>query len=300
MTTAVEIHMTECTTRQSSWLLDHAHNVYTQSGEDGILERILETLPDTDRWCVEFGAWDGKYLCNSRNLILNKDYNAVMIEGSESKAKELVETYKEYPRVIPMNAFVGYTADNNLDTLLESTDTPLNFDFLSIDVDGNDYHIWKAMDKYRPKVVCIEYNLTIANGVRFVQEASPTVMHGSSPTSINELAKEKGYSLVCVTDLNLIFVRDEYFNLFEIQDNSLESLRQNEDFVTHLICGYDGKIILEGSKLMPWHLTQIKPPYQRLMEQIPESLQSFPDNYTLMQKIRFRLYKTIRKISGFN
>ena len=292
--------MTQCMNQKSAWLLDHAKDVYTQTGEDGILEKILETLPNTDQWCVEFGAWDGKHLCNSRNLILNNNYNAVMIEGSASKAKELAQTYKDHPRVIPMNTFVGYTKDDNLDTLLADTDIPLDFDFLSIDVDGNDYHIWKAMGKYKPKIVCIEYNPTMATGVHFVQEAAPTVMRGSSPSAINQLAKEKGYALVCVTDLNLIFVRNEYFELFEIQDNTLQTLRQNENFVTHLFCGYDGRILLQGSKRMPWHRTEIKPPFDRIMEQIPESLHGFPDDYTFTQKIRYKLYKTLRKISGFN
>ncbi len=284
-------------TRKSAWLLDHAKDVYTQTGEDGILEQILSMLPDTDQWCVEFGAWDGKHLCNSRNLILNKGYSAVMIEGSEAKSKELTQTYKDYPGVIPMNAFVGYTKDDNLDTLLAKTDIPQNFDFLSIDVDGNDYHIWKAMSKYQPKIVCIEYNPTMATGVHFVQEAGPTVMHGSSPSAINALGIDKGYSLVCVTDLNLIFVKNEYAELFEIADNSLEALRPNEDFVTHMFCGYDGRILLQGSKRMPWHGIDIKPP---MMEQIPESLQTFPDDYSFMQKLRFGIFKTIRKISGFN
>ncbi len=290
------------TVRKPAWLLDYSNDIYTQTGEDGILAKVLETLPETDQWCVEFGAWDGVHLCNSRNLILNKGYNAVMIEGSSAKAKELANTYKDYPGVVPMNAFVGYTKDDNLDTLLAQTDIPINFDFLSIDVDGNDYHIWKAMSKYQPKVVCIEYNPTMATGVHFVQEPGPTIMHGSSPSAILELGKEKGYSLVCVTDLNLIFVRDEYFSLFEISDNSLEALRPNEDFVTHLFCGYDGRIFLEGSKRMPWHGIDIKPPMMddKLMEQLPESLQQFPDNYTFGQKVRFWIFKTIRKISGFN
>lgn len=176
---------------KSAWLLDHSKDVYTQTGEDGIIAKILEILPETDQWCVEFGAWDGVHLCNSRNLILNAGYNAVMIEGSASKAKELANTYKEYPGVVPMNAFVGYTPNDNLDTLLAKTDIPVNFDFLSIDVDGNDYHIWNAMSKYQPKIVCIEYNPTMATGVHFVQEPGPKVMHGQAPARSLRLANQR-------------------------------------------------------------------------------------------------------------
>lgn len=293
--------MTQCTTREPAWLLSHANDVYTQTGEDGILEKVLETIhesePTEDKWCVEFGAWDGVHYCNSRNLILNKDFHAVMIEGSAAKAKELEATYKDNKRVHPINTFVGYTKGDTLDTILQNTEIPIRFDFLSIDVDGNDYHIWDAMDTYTPKVVCIEYNPTMATGVRFVQEPGPSVMHGASPTSLVELGKSKGYSLVCVTDLNLIFVRDEYFELFGIEDNSLATLRANEDFVTHLFCGYDGRIFLQGSKRMPWHRIEIKEP---MMQQIPESLHGFPDDYSVVQKLQHKLYRVLRKISGFN
>ena len=105
-----------------------------------------------------------------------------------------------------------------------------------------------------------------------------------------------------MTELNLIFVKNEYFSLFEIEDNSLAALRPNENFVTHMFCGYDGRIILQGSKRMPWHGIDIKPPMMddKMMEQIPESLQCFPDNYSFGQKLRFGIFKTIRKISGFN
>jgi Methyltransferase FkbM domain len=294
--------LNQATTRKSAWLIEHANDVFTQTGEDGIIAKILEIIPETDQWCVEFGAWDGIHLSNTRNLILNSDYHAVLIEGSESKSKELATNYKAYPGVTPINAFVGYTKDDNLDTLLAETDIPGDFDFLSIDVDGNDYHIWKAMSRYQPKIVCIEYNPTLASGVHFVQEAGPSVMHGSSPSAIEALGKEKGYSLVCVTDLNLIFVKDEYFPLFEIEDHSLATLRPNENFVTHLFCGYDGRILLQGSKRMPWHGIEIKPPMldENMLEQIPESLQRFPDNYSFIQKLRFKVFKTLRKISGFN
>lgn len=177
---------------KNAWLLDHADNTYTQTGEDGILAKVLEILPETNSWCVEFGAWDGIHYCNSRNLILNHEYNAVMIEGSKEKAGALAKNYEAYPKVIPMNRFVGYTKGDTLDTILQETEIPKDFDFLSIDVDGNDYHIWDAMDEYRPKIVCIEYNPTIATGVRFVQEPGPTVMHGASRLRSKSSAGPRG------------------------------------------------------------------------------------------------------------
>jgi hypothetical protein len=72
--------------RDPAWLLDFARNDFSQAGEDGVLEKILELLPETqDRWCDEFGAWDGEYLSNTASLIKNKGFSAVMIEANRSR-----------------------------------------------------------------------------------------------------------------------------------------------------------------------------------------------------------------------
>ena len=67
--------------KSPTWLLNHSRNVYSQNGEDGIIEKILDMLPNRDRWCVEFGAWNGIYLTNTRNLIIEKGYSAVLNEA---------------------------------------------------------------------------------------------------------------------------------------------------------------------------------------------------------------------------
>lgn len=61
-------------------------NVYSQNGEDGIISDILSRLPNSDlnRWCVEFGAWDGKHMSNTFNLVERDDYSAIYIEGNPS------------------------------------------------------------------------------------------------------------------------------------------------------------------------------------------------------------------------
>jgi hypothetical protein len=69
-------------TQEDTSLSAFARNVTSQCGEDGIIERILSIMTDKDGWCVEFGAWDGKHLSNTYNLIHNKGYSAVLIESS--------------------------------------------------------------------------------------------------------------------------------------------------------------------------------------------------------------------------
>src|SRR5712692_9755858 len=119
-----------------SWdLLTFARNVYTVDGEDGIIERILRTLPHVDKWCVEFGAWDGCYTSNTYNLVENCDYNAVLIEGDRKRFGALRRSVGGNARVTAINQFVGFGPDDGLDHILAPLPIPREFDFLSIDID---------------------------------------------------------------------------------------------------------------------------------------------------------------------
>ncbi len=48
------------TAKPNIWLNDFAKSVTSQDGEDGIVGKILSVIKNTDKWCVEFGSWDGK------------------------------------------------------------------------------------------------------------------------------------------------------------------------------------------------------------------------------------------------
>lgn len=277
-------------TRQPTWLLDHARNVHSQFGEDGVIEQILRTLPEHDRWCVEFGAWDGVYLSNTRHLIESAGYSAVLIEGDAARFAALRKKDAGNERIFPVHAYVGFTEEDGLDAILSRVRVPRDFDFLSIDVDGNDFHIWKVMSAYRPKAVCIEFNPTIATGVRFVQRADPKVNHGSSLTSLVELAEEKGYRLVCVLPVNALFVDAQYFPLFGIDDNRPETLRKDSRHVTHLFTGYDGTVFLQGNQQLPWHGLPIR---EAAVQVLPKFLRRHPDNYNSVEKVALGLFKML-------
>jgi len=80
--------------KPSNWLLQHRHSVTSQLGEDGILQKIFEILPDTDQWCVEFGAGDGMTLSNTYNLINNLGWSSVQIEANPRSYQILADRYK--------------------------------------------------------------------------------------------------------------------------------------------------------------------------------------------------------------
>jgi hypothetical protein len=274
-------------TGDPAWLFGSRANVYSQDGEDGIILGILGVLPGRDRWCVEFGAADGIFVSNSRNLIQNHGYAAILIEGSKPRFAALQQTYSTVSRVTPLNAFVGVGAADGLDALLTPYPIPTDFDFLSIDVDGNDYHIWAAVARYKPKAVCVEFNPTIPTEVRFVQPLDPRVNQGSSLLSLVELGQSKGYELVSVSRLNAFFVDRSYYPLFGITDNRPESLRKDLSQITYLFSGYDGSIHTVGRRELPWHHLPLR---DHRLQVLPSALRKFPGTYNWLERVAYWLF----------
>jgi hypothetical protein len=273
--------------KSSRWLNEFARNEYSQNGEDGIIAKALEVLPSHNRWCVEFGAWDGKHLSNTYNLVENADYNVLLIEGDKEKYESLRREYPFKERAVFVRHFVGWTETDNLDTILKKHPVPLDFDLLSIDVDGNDYHIWSAVQKFRPKMVLIEFNPTSSNRFDYVQPADPNCNQSNSPAALVRLAKSKNYEPICVIGPNLLFVDRQYFDLFHIPDNSLGILRE-EDEVTHLFLGFDGSLLVDGPALLRWHDLPLK-----VNQPFPIVLRHYPPNYNRWSRLLFRIWRRI-------
>ena len=256
--------------KRNDWLLDHRKNVTSQHGEDGILQKIFELIPSTgDRWCVEFGAWDGKLLSNTWNLIENKKWHGVLIEGDQERHKDLMRTYTGNDRAVCLCAFVTFSGPSSLENVLRKTKIPKNFDLISIDIYGCDYHIWDSMKKYSPKVVCIEFNPTIPNNIDFVQVKDFSVVHGSSLRGMIALSKRKGYELVCVTGVNAIFVKKQYYSLFGIADNSIDEMYKDRQHQTQMYQLYDGTLVYVGKKQLVWHNVEFN---ERKMQVLPKFL----------------------------
>ena len=181
-------------------------NVTSQSGEDGIIEHIMAVLQPANRYCVEFGAHDGRHYSNCHNLVINKGWSGLMIEANPILYPQLVETYRGVERVRTLNRFVEFEGANALDNILTEYGAPAEPGLISIDIDGNDYHVWDSLKNVRPTLLVIEINPTIPNDVLFIQDKSFEVNHGCSLLSLVLLGKEKGYELAACTKFNALFV----------------------------------------------------------------------------------------------
>jgi hypothetical protein len=210
----------------SQWLNAHRASVYSQYGEDGILKAIFERIGVRHRWCVEFGAWDGEYLSNCFRFLKEEHWHAVMIEGDAERAAALDAKRTTYPTLHTIHAFVAISGPQSLDALLATTDTPPGFDLLSIDIDNDDYFVWKGLTDYHPRVVVLEVNSQY--GPDRLKLPRPgyrgfTERTGCSFASAVQLAKAKGYELATHTG-NCIFVDKESVAKLEIDPDNWRSL----------------------------------------------------------------------------
>lgn len=204
-------------------LNDYYKNIYTQRGEDGILEYIFEKIGVSEGNFVEFGAWDGMYLCNSR-LLAEKGWGGLFIESDKEKSKELKNNYKDNKKIICLNSLVEEYGENSFDNILKKH-FDVDIDFVSIDVDGLDYYLFRSIDYYRPKVFCIEGGKYIPpmQSQEVPRELASEYV-GQSLASFNHMAQLKGYTIICFTQ-NIIIIRDDYKDLFPVSTDLLELYR---------------------------------------------------------------------------
>lgn len=265
------------------------------------IDFLLAKLPARDRWCVDFGAGGDAHGSTTHRLITGQNYSAVLIEGVPDRFADVKTRHEGNSRVTVLQKFVSFESGHPdcLDRLLAGSKTPRDFDFLSIDIDGNDYHVWNAIKEYTPKIVMVEFNPSIAPEIDFVQPADPGVNCGNSLKAINRLGNLKSYQLVSVIGVNAFFVHQKYFPLYGVQDNRIETLWTNRDCVTHIFCGYDGRLRLIGNLKLPWHYSI--PMRESRLQMLPGFLRKYnfqrPDwiTYLALREPRIFLQKLFRR-----
>jgi hypothetical protein len=210
----------------------HEYGVRKSNGpvEEGLYRHLMSVVPPETKYCIEFGARDGT-TAHTRGLVEDHGFSALYIEGDPEAAERLKENFSDYPGVVAIQSFI--TAEN-IESLFEQAGVPQRPYLLTIDIDGNDYYVWKAITHFHPIFVCVEFNASYGPESDFVIDYDPEFMwqkddyFGAAITPFVQLAKDKGYELIHVTSGgdNLFFVDREYFTLFGIGDNSPENMYQ--------------------------------------------------------------------------
>ncbi len=197
-------------------LLRHGFKVYSQHDEDGIIEEIFRRVGVTDRFFVEFGVGDGLENCTTYCLL--KGWSGVWIDGSATCYQGILKNLDFLIAEKKLRPRYGFITAENIESLFEELHVPAEFDFLSIDIDRNDYWIWKAIRRFRPRVVAIEYNASFKQTVACTVPYDPnatwdswTNYFGCSLKALEYLGAEKGYHLIgCnYTGVTAFFVRED-------------------------------------------------------------------------------------------
>lgn len=186
--------------------------IHSQNGEDGIIEHIFNNIGTTNKIAVEFGvsAGGGGLETNTRYLS-ELGWKTYWIDS-------------ELATDLPQNCVFKkqFLTPSNIVKTFKELKVPKEFDLLSIDVDGNDYHLREALEKYSPRVYVIEYNGSIPCDIPYIMPRNDSYVwqlwktnFGASLLSYTEQADRLGYDLVYCESrgVNAFFVRKD-INVF--------------------------------------------------------------------------------------
>lgn len=194
------------------------YSVFSQWGEDGILDWLISKLPNIPRSFVEFGV-ETYTEANTRFLLLLRNWRGLIIDGSKANIEEVKkqDIFWRYN----LTARCSFITAENINSLIEEAKFKGEIGVLSIDIDGNDYWVWKAIEIIIPAIVIIEYNAVFGDlhqlTVPYRPDFSRSKAHfsnlyfGASLQALIQLGKSKGYKFIgtCSAGVNAFFLRDD-------------------------------------------------------------------------------------------
>ena len=193
-------------------------SVFSQWGDDGIIQYLIHTLDIRSKTFIEFGVQN--YLeSNTRFLLINDNWKGMVIDGSEKNIQFIKKDSISWK--YSLNAVAMFITKENLNRIIADEGFNGEVGILHIDVDGNDYWFWDALTVVNPEIVIMEYNSVFGNkgaisvpyksDFYVTQEHHSNLYFGASLKALNYLAEQKGYSLVGSNSHgnNAYFVRND-------------------------------------------------------------------------------------------
>lgn len=203
---------------ENGGLNQYEYSLLSQNGEDGIIRYLFDTTGFESRWFVEFGF--GAHQCNSLRLMLHEGFRGVLLDGSHENCRFFDIAARRFG-IDGVRAVQAFLNRENLNETISGQGVPAGIDFLSLDVDGNDYWLWQALTCTSARIACIEYNAGMGRDLswsvpydaqfeRFAKHPSG-FFHGASLKALEKLGTQKGYRLVGCdsTGTNAFFLRED-------------------------------------------------------------------------------------------
>ncbi|WP_346862594.1 hypothetical protein [uncultured Draconibacterium sp.] len=199
-------------------LAAHGFKVYSQNEEDGIIQEIFHRIGVTNKTFVEFGIGTG--LENNTLALLFKDWKGLWIDASKQSVATVKKNFEKIIENKQLKVVESFITRDNINELISSNISDKTIDLISVDIDGNDYHILDAIICVKPRVIVIEYNAKFAPPIMYCMGYNEThTWDGSDHFGVSlkylevNLAK-KGYKLVgCnLVGCNAFFVQEQLIN----------------------------------------------------------------------------------------
>jgi hypothetical protein len=197
---------------------DVGFRVFSGNDEDGILLFIFSLVGTANKRAIEICAEDGVH-CNTGNLILNHGWSALLFDYNERALNHGRRFYATCPNTCyyPPKLVTAWIDAENIDSLIAQHGFAGEIDLLSLDLDGVDYWVWKAITCIRPRVIVLEYQdiwgPDKAVTVPYRRDFDRTTVHpdyfGVSLSAFVRLGRQKGYRLVGTNryGFNAFFIR---------------------------------------------------------------------------------------------
>ena len=224
--------------KQSSKIIDYEFQVFSQWGEDGIISYLVNNVDIENNFFIEFGVEN--YLeSNTRFLLKKFNWSGLIIDSSQ-KNIDYIKKDKIYWQH-NINALCEFVSRENINKIFLENVSQKNIGLLSIDIDGNDYWVWKAITTIDPSIVVIEYNSILGNSKNYTVPYSKNfernkahysnLYYGASLPALVKLGKEKGYALVTCNSAgnNAFFVKKNLLN-DKVKELSIKEAFQERKF----------------------------------------------------------------------
>lgn len=213
---------------------EYEFRVFSQWGEDGIIQFLIRNIAIRRKIFVEFGV-ENYVESNTRFLLVHNNWSGLVIDSNEDHIRYIRNDPIYWKH--DLYAKCDFVDAENINEILASNGKTGDIGLLSIDVDGNDYWIWEAMDVVTPAIVVIEYNhrfgpdraVTIPYDRRFLRRKAhySNIYYGASLRALCLLGNRKGYAFVGCNSSgnNAFFVRKE------LKPDGIKEVAVEEGFV---------------------------------------------------------------------
>lgn len=197
---------------------DYEFRVFSQWGEDGLIQYLLGQVEIPNKIFIEFGV-ENYSEANTRFMLANNNWAGLIIDGDQNNINHVKRDVIYWAQNLV--AECAFITRENINKLISQSKISGDIGLLSIDIDGNDYWVWEAIDCVSPRIVICEYNslfgpkgkVTIPYKADFIRDTTNynIVYYGASLAALDYLAQRKGYSLVGSNNAgnNAFFVRDD-------------------------------------------------------------------------------------------